>query len=418
MQTVMENVMETIFKKIDGMKDYVLELQRNMTRMPAISPYNGGKGEYEKAAYLEAELKKMKFDEVIRIEAPDPRAEKGVRPSLIAKYYGENKNKTLWLMAHTDIVPEGDRALWKTDPFELTLDKDGDTMYGRGAEDNQQAIATAFVAARALMENGKRPPVNLGLMLLADEEVGNEYGIDYLLKNHRDLFGKDDAFIVGDSGDPEGKTIEIAEKTVCWFKFTTHGKQAHGSRPALGNNAFIAGSALALALRKALYAKFDKKDELFNPSTCTFEPTKKDANVPNINTIPATDVFYMDSRILPSYSLKEVEAEIAKVAKAIEAEYKVKVVFEALHSASSIPTPADAELVKRYAEAVQKVDGVKAELIGIGGGTFAAPVRNLGLPAVVASHTYGTPHEANEKSSVKFILCDAKVVSYVLMNLK
>ncbi|MDR1124392.1 MAG: M20 family metallo-hydrolase [Elusimicrobiota bacterium] len=410
--------MENMFKTIEGMRDYILDLQRNMTRIPAISPDAGGKGEYQKAAYLEAELKKFKFDEIIRIEAPHKEAEGGVRPNLIAKYYGENKNKTLWLLAHIDVVPEGDRAMWKTDPFELTLDADGDTMYGRGVEDNQQAVVAALLAARAVMESGKRPPVNLGIMLLADEETGNKYGIEYVVEKRGDLFGKDDAFIVQDSGDPEGKSIEVAEKTVYWLKFTTQGKQAHASRPGDGNNAFVAGSALALALRKALYAKFDKKDNLFDPALSTFEPTKKEANVPNVNTIPATDVFYLDSRILPSYDVKDIDAEIAKVVKTIEDEYKVKVSIETINKQSSIATPADAELVKRYSEAVQKVNGVKAGIIGIGGGTFAAPVRNLGLAAVVGSRIYENPHTPNEKASIKFTLCDAKVITYILMNLK
>ena len=410
--------MEKMFKNIDGMKDYVLELQRNMTRLPAMSPFNGGKGEWQKVSYIESELKKLKFDEIIRVDAPDPRAENKLRPNLIAKYYGDNKNKTLWLMAHTDIVPEGDLALWKTNPFELTLDKDGDTMYGRGVEDNQQAIAAAILAAKAVMECGKRPPVNLGIMLLADEETGNDFGIDYVVKNRRDLFGKDDVFVVQDSGDTEGKTIEVAEKTVCWFKFTVSGKQAHGSRPGDGNNAFVAGSALAIALHKSLYAKFDKKDDLFDPAISTFEPTKKEANVPNINTIPATDIFYMDCRLLPSYDLKDVEAAVAKIAKSVESEYKVAINVEIANKSTSVATPADAEIVKRYAEAVEKVNGVKPQIIGIGGGTFAAPVRNLGLPAVVGSRIYENPHTPNEKASIKFTLCDAKVLTYILMNLK
>jgi len=410
--------MDNVFKKIDGMKDYVLDLQRNMTRLPAISPFSGGKGELKRAAYLEAELKKLKFDEVIRIDAPDTRAEGGVRPNLIAKYYGENKNKTLWLMAHTDIVPEGNVADWKTNPFELALDADGDTFYGRGVEDNQQAVVAALAAARAIMEEGKRPQVNLGIMLLADEETASDYGIKYVVEKHRDLFGKDDAFIVQDSGDIEGKTIEIAEKTVYWLKLTTEGKAAHASRPQDGINAFVAGSALALALRKNLYAKFDRKDELFSPAISTFEPTKKEANVPNINNIPATDVFYLDCRILPSYDIKDIDAEVSKIVKEIEAEYKVKINIETLQKQASLPTAADAGLVKCYADAVRKVNNIEPKIIGIGGGTFAAYVRNMGLPAVVAGRIYGSLHAPNEKASIKFTLCDAKIIAHVAMHLK
>jgi len=223
---------------------------------------------------------------------------------------------------------------------------------------------------------------------------------------------------VQDSGDPEGKKLEIAEKNVTWHKFTTIGAQAHASLPSEGNNAFVAGSALAVRLHEALPAKFNKKDTLFNYPFSSFEPTKKEANVPNVNTIPGSDIFYMDSRVLPCYDPKDVEAEIAKIVKSVEDEYKVKIKTELVIKLSSKATSADAPIVKRYAEAVEKVNGVKAELIGIGGSTFAAAIRNLGLSAVVAATTYEVPHTPNEKSSIKFTLSDAKIISYILMHMK
>ena len=174
--------MEKMFENIGKLKGYALELQKNMTCRPAISPALGGKGEYQKALYLEGELNKIKFDELYHVDAPDMTAEGNIRPNIIAKLYGENKNKTLWLMAHMDVVSAGDLALWKTNPFELTLDKDKDTIYGRGVEDNQQAIVAAILTAKTIAESGKRPPINLGIMLMSDEEVGNEYGLHYLLK--------------------------------------------------------------------------------------------------------------------------------------------------------------------------------------------------------------------------------------------
>lgn len=410
--------MQKIESNIESYREYILELQKNMTCRPAVSPELGGKGEYAKAEYLEGELKKLKFDEIFRLDAPDARAEKGIRPNIIAKYYGEDKTKTLWILAHMDVVPEGDRSLWKTDPFEMVLDSDGDTIYGRGTEDNQQAVTTAFVTARALMDAGIRPPVNLGIMLLADEEVGNEYGMQYVIKNRPDLFGKQDSFIVQDSGEPEGKEVEIAEKNVFWCKFTTIGKQCHGSMPNTGNNAFVAAANLAIRLRDGLYAKFDRKDDLFAPAISTFEPTKKEANVPNINTIPGIDVFCMDCRFLPSYTPAEVEAEMKRIIKTVEDDFKVQVKFEIVHQAASIATSVDEPLVKLYCEAVEKINNVKPKILGVGGGTFAAEVRNLGLAAVVGSKIYGEPHVPNEKSSIKFTMADAKVVSYVLMNLK
>ena len=410
--------METMFGNISKLKGYALELQKNMTCRPAISPALGGKGEYQKALYLEGELNKIKFDELYRVDAPDTTAEGNIRPNIIAKYYGENKNKTLWLMAHMDVVSAGDLALWKTNPFELTLDKDKDTIYGRGVEDNQQAIVAAILTAKTIAESGKRPPINLGIMLMSDEEVGNEYGLHYLLTQRPDLFGKDDLFIVQDCGDPEGREIEIAEKSTLWFKFTVIGKQCHASIPELGVNAFEAAANLGVRLSNGLRAKFSKRDPLFSPDVSTFELTKKEVGVPNVNIIPGKDVFYMDCRIFPCYSKEEVVEEIERICDTVENEFKVKVEQEIIVDISSKATPKDSPLVHAYAEAVKAVYNAEAKVIGVGGGTFAADIRNLGLPAVVGSRMYSNPHGPNERTRLSFVLDDVKLLVYVLTHLK
>ena len=410
--------MEKMFDNIGKLKGYALELQKNMTCRPAVSPKVGGKGEYQKALYLEGELNKIKFDELYHVDAPDTTAEGNIRPNIIAKYYGENKNKTLWLMAHMDVVAAGDLSLWKTNPFELTLDKDKDTIYGRGVEDNQQAVVAAILTAKTIAESGKRPPINLGVMLLSDEEEGNEYGLEYLLKERPDIFGKNDLFIIQDCGDPDGREIEIAEKSTLWFKFTVVGKQCHASIPNLGKNAFEAAANLAVRLTDGLRKKFNKRDPLFSLDISTFELTKKEANVPNVNIIPGTDVFYMDCRIFPCYSKEEVMEEIEKIADTVENDFKVKVTFEKVMDISSKATPQDSPLVKAYADAVKAVNKVEPKIIGVGGGTFAADIRNLGLPAVVGSKIYSNPHGPNERTRLSFVLDDVKLLVYVLTHLK
>ena len=84
-----------------------------------------------------------------------------------------------------------------------------------------------------------------------------------------------------------------------WLCFKTTGKQCHGSNPQLGNNAFVGGIASGDKIRRNSKKYFRSSDPLFDPPDSTFEPTKKEANVGNINTIPGEDVFYMDCRVLP-----------------------------------------------------------------------------------------------------------------------
>ena len=87
-------------------------------------------------------------------------------------------------MAHSDVVPPGDLSLWKTDPFNAVVK--GDKIYGRGSEDNHQGIISAVLAVKAMMDSGIRPRYNYSLLINADEELGSEYGILPLLKNHKE----------------------------------------------------------------------------------------------------------------------------------------------------------------------------------------------------------------------------------------
>jgi len=91
-----------------------------------------------------------------------------------------------------------------------------------------------------------------------------------------------------------------------WLKFKVMGKQTHASMPGSGINAHKIGMMFALSVDEALHDNFSDRDELFEPPFSTFEITKKEANVENINTIPGSDVFYMDMRILPDENLDDI----------------------------------------------------------------------------------------------------------------
>lgn len=411
------NEIKELFKKIDGYRDFVIDLQTKMTACPAVTPHEkGGLGETAKAEVLLQTLKAMKFDEVKVINIKDAKSPTGVRPNIVAKYYGQNRKKTLWVMAHMDVVPPGDLKMWKTDPYKVVLK--GDKIYGRGTEDNQQGIVSGLLAVKAMMDAGVRPPLNYALLLNADEETGSDYGIDAVLKKYPKTFGKEDVFFVPDGGNPQGTMIEVAEKNMMWLKITTVGKQSHASLPHLGNNAFVAASHLVVALRD-LYKQFGKKDNLFaDLNHSVFEPTKKEANVPNVNTIPGEDVFYLDCRILPCYTNKQVLDAIAKIAKTVEKKFKVKIKVEKVIDSSSKPTDKNEELVKLTAKFVREVYRNNPKVQGVGGGTVAASLRNAGYPAVVYSKLDETMHQPNEYSSIKNTLGDAKVFVLAAINLK
>ncbi len=164
-------------------------------------------------------------------------------------------------------------------------------LYGLGSEDNGQALIAGLFAAETLMSMGVEMERSLGLVLVADEEMGNERGIKFLLKEG--VFKPGDIMFVPDHGTPRGDEVEIAEKHILWLKFTVTGKQVHASRPDLGINAMRVGSELIVFLQDFLHRKYSARDDLFNPNRCTFEPTKRLQTVGNVNTIPGEDVFLL-----------------------------------------------------------------------------------------------------------------------------
>lgn len=409
---------------IENSADECVALQKLLTSHKALAPENGGDGEWEKCAALEEFLRAHGITNLERFDAPDSRALHGRRPNLIATIPGKKKpvagastdssassdnSGAIWVIAHMDVVPVGNLADWKTDPWTV-VQKDG-KLFGRGVEDNQQGLCSAFAAVWAFVANKVQPERTIKLLFAADEEVGSKYGMIWLLQNHPELFNKNDFFVIPDGGDPLGQTIEVAEKNVLWVQFTVSGKQCHGSRPDEGLNACLAANRLSVALYEGLHKKFDVKDDLFEPATCTFEPTKRDANVAGVNIIPGSDVFCFDCRVLPRYKNEEILEEIKKIVAKEEEVSGAKVSFELLQNAQSKATDKNAPVVKALASAIKEAHGIEAKTIGIGGGTVAAELRNLGYDCVVWSSLDETAHMPNEYCVISNMTRDAKTLA-------
>lgn len=406
-------MLEQLYTFLDNQRDLVIELQTQMTARPALCPSAGGIGEIEKAEYLKGWLAANGITDVEELRAPDDRVPCGYRPTLIARVPGKS-SRTVWLLAHTDVVPTGDLALWTNDPWQVQVD--GDVLCGRGVEDNQQGIVSSLLTAKALVAQGVTPDFTLGLILVADEETGSKYGLDYIMQTKPELFAKDDLIVVPDVGNADGSMIEVAEKSILWLKVTVRGKQCHASRPALGINSLEAAAEMILKVR-SLHDTFPRVDELFEPNISTFTPTKKELNVENVNTVPGLDVFYIDCRVLPGYDLADVRAAIRKLADEVEASRGVSISLDDVQANQSTDaTPADCDVVKRLAVAIREVYNVEARPMGIGGGTVAAHMRVHGLEVACWSTLSGNAHQPDEKSLISININDAKVMTRLLFD--
>jgi acetylornithine deacetylase/succinyl-diaminopimelate desuccinylase-like protein len=168
----------------------------------------------------------------VRVLGPHPR-----KGNLVARLRGAGGRKPILLLAHLDVV-EARREDWSTDPFTF-VERDG-FYYGRGTSDDK-AMAAIFVASfvRYLSE-GYKPDRDVILALTADEEGGDFNGVDWLLRNHRDLIGAELAINEGGDGQlKDGKPLlnelQASEKVYQSFRLEIRNAGGHSSLPTRDN---------------------------------------------------------------------------------------------------------------------------------------------------------------------------------------
>lgn len=400
---------KAVLDYIEGHREEMVSTLIEFCRIPALGPTSDGEGELKKAEWLQRKLESFGF-EVERHDAKDDRVPSGVRPNLVVRL-GRGKER-LWVLSHLDIVPPGDLTKWPCDPFNPIV-KDG-KVFGRGVEDNGQACIASLFALRAIRDRGLEPTRQLIFTWVSDEETGSYYGVQHLIREG--LLQNDDWALVPDWGMVSGSAIEVAEKNILWLKFTILGKQVHGSIPHKGINAHRAGADLICRIDKALHQRYKARDKLFIPPFSTFEPTKKDSNVPNVNTVPGLDVFYFDCRVIPRYRNKDIIKTVREQVKAIERLHHVKIDVEAVQDESSPPLSPKSELVSTLSKAIKRVRGRQVQIMGIGGGTVAAYFRRAGVDTVVYCSGEETGHSTGEYCRIDNLVTDSKVFATLALT--
>jgi len=183
--------------------------------------------------------------EDVRVLGPNDR-----KGNLVARYRGTGSTsvKPILIMGHLDVV-EARREDWTTDPFKF-VEKDG-YFYGRGTQDmkvNDAVLVTTFIRFK---REGYRPNRDMILALTADEEGGKSNGVDWLLKNHRDLV--DAAFVLNADaggvttvkGKPLNVDVEANEKLYADFEIDASNPGGHSSLPVPDNAIYHIADALS-----------------------------------------------------------------------------------------------------------------------------------------------------------------------------
>jgi acetylornithine deacetylase/succinyl-diaminopimelate desuccinylase-like protein len=264
------------------------------------------------------------------------------RANLVARIRGRGDGPSLAFLSHTDVVLAQPQD-WQLDPFGGEL-VDG-VVWGRGALDMKGEVAASAVALATLAREGWRGSGDLVFVAAADEEVGDEFGLRWLVNAHPDAVRTDFSVNEGAGERVElgGKVLYLcstAEKMSSPFVLRVHGRSGHASMPAIADNALVkaaplvarlgefavepqlipevegflsvllgevpaAGAALAAANGVSPVA-----GELVEPLLAmTVSPTKAHASDKR-NVIPALCEITVDTRLLPGQTPAQAEAGI------------------------------------------------------------------------------------------------------------
>jgi acetylornithine deacetylase/succinyl-diaminopimelate desuccinylase-like protein len=262
------------------------------------------------------------------------------RANLVARIPGRGGGPSLAFLSHTDVVL-ADPSEWERDPFGGELV--GSEIWGRGALDMKGEVAASAVAMASLAREGWRGSGDLIFVAAADEEVGDGFGLQWLVDAHPDAVRAD--FSVNEGS---GERIELggrvfylcstAEKMSSPFLLRVHGRSGHASMPSIADNALVKAAPLVARLGQfsaepelipevegflqtvlgetllptdalaAARAVSPLAAELIEPLLgMTVSPTKAHASEKR-NVIPALCEITVDMRLLPGQTPEQAEA--------------------------------------------------------------------------------------------------------------
>jgi acetylornithine deacetylase/succinyl-diaminopimelate desuccinylase-like protein len=169
------------------------------------------------------------------------------KKNMVARLHGTGAKKPILLIGHLDVV-EAHREDWTRDPFKLE-ETDG-FFYGRGTQDMKASDAILVMTMIRFKQEGYKPDRDIILALTADEEGGTSNGVDWLLKNHRDLIeaefvlNPDGGGVETEKGKPVIVSMDASEKLYADFELEVTNAGGHSSLPIPDNAIYHLSDAL------------------------------------------------------------------------------------------------------------------------------------------------------------------------------
>jgi acetylornithine deacetylase/succinyl-diaminopimelate desuccinylase-like protein len=223
----------------DRLRDETVELLQELIRLDTVNPPGN---ETRAAELLRAYLEENGVACELFAKVPD-------RANLVARIPGGGGPRLL-LLSHTDTVL-ADASEWQVDPWSGELRDD--YVWGRGALDMKGQVAASAVAIASLAREGFEPSGDLVFVAAADEEVGEDFGLQWLVRAHPDAVRAEYAINegAGDRLELGGRVLYLcstAEKMSAPFRLTVHGRSGHASMPGIADNALVRAAGLIEAL--------------------------------------------------------------------------------------------------------------------------------------------------------------------------
>jgi acetylornithine deacetylase/succinyl-diaminopimelate desuccinylase-like protein len=374
-------------------------------------------------------------DSDIHVLGPNDR-----KKNIVVRLHGSGIHKAVLLIGHLDVV-EARRDDWTTDPFQL-VEKD-DHYYGRGTTDMKDGDAIMSATLIRMKEEGYVPSRDIILAMTADEEGGTSNGVDWLIKNHRDLI--DAEFVLNHDGggvclihcQPAFMEVDAAEKTYGDYVLTATNPGGHSSLPVPDNAIYELAAALTRIsefqfpfelnnVTRPYYeqqAKLEKgqrtayieailknpvdpeavarlsKDPFDNATlhtTCV--ATRLNGGHAN-NALPQTAQANVNCRVLPGHSLEEVRLDLQKIV----ADPKIKVQFRQIDGTLAerapdrrglYPPPPPKELLDPLNEVVAEMwPGAPVILSMLQGASDGRYTNAAGMPTYSIS---GVPYDRDD----------------------
>jgi len=350
---------------------------QDLIRRPSVTPRDAGAMDVLEGALksLGFACRRMRFGEIENIYA-----RRGTQAP------------NLCFGGHTDVVPPGDTAAWRNDPFAGEV-SDG-ILHGRGAVDMKGAVA-AFVAAVSRIVAKGEPAGSLSLIITGDEEGSGHDGARRIVETLLSEGERIDHCLVGEptSSAALGDMIKVGRRGSLNCLLTVEGVQGHVAYPHRAANPV---PVLIALLQKLATHKLDDGFPEFQPSN--LEVTDLEVGNPAHNVIPARASARLNIRFNPNWKGAELVAWIEGLCREAETGFNGRVVLTPTISGEAFFTQPD-RFVNIVSDAVEAVVGRKPELSTSGGTSDARFFRAL-CPVLEFGLLGTTMHMVDERTPV------------------